>query len=188
MTHREMVQQTKGMKRACLQENGNARISKSQVYDYGESFYRKENCPHNTCTFCMTLYSTMQGFFYWSYVSIYPWLKVLHFCLISALTNYANRFTSEKTFFFPTFALKLQLLIDQPGDHSDSCAEGWTAANGLSKRMSSKVSYLLPNRFDWLGKFCQWKVSYLYTLRTFSLVWKCGRLPAFLGGQKHQST
>lgn len=53
--------------------------------------------------------------------------------------------------------LSQKLLVDQPVVHSDSYAEGWTAANSLPKTINSEVSYLLQSRFDWLGKFCQWK-------------------------------
>lgn len=53
------MQQTKEIKRACLQEYGSARISRAYIQNYGEPFNQKENCPHNTCTFCMKLYSTI---------------------------------------------------------------------------------------------------------------------------------
>lgn len=44
----KMMQRTKEMKRACLQEYGSARMSRACIHNYGESFNQKENCPHNT--------------------------------------------------------------------------------------------------------------------------------------------
>lgn len=149
-------------------------------------------CPHKLCHWLADLLVRKQKNFsphlHWNYSECrpfhslkYSWTSTYLFIGVKPDNHWMKTMQRFETGKVPLYGGQVQV-VSETTDWPTSCSLRllcwrWTAGNSLPKRMNSKISSLLQSRFDWLGKFCQWKrciciyLDFLTDLEMWQTAW-----------------